>query len=214
MEDQLHPHYDDVHGRSTTMSAELRHANASQVTPQLWVGGDLETRSPTLALVQLNELGDAGITAIVDARLEWNDETWVAQAKPGIDYLWLGVDDAGQKMPDLWFDTGTDHVLAALNGGETVLVHCHMGINRGPSMGFAAMLALGWDPIDALDRIRQCRPIAYVGYAEDALDWWLRKQEATRIERSDGQQRLRRWRRENHLDVTNVIRRIRLNEGA
>lgn len=196
------------------MSAELRHANASQVTPGLWIGGDLETRSPTLAHVQLNELAGAGITAIVDVRLEWNDQAWVAEVKPDIDYLWLGVDDAGQRMPDLWFDTGTDHVLAALNGGGTLLVHCHMGINRGPSMGFAAMLAQGWDPIEALDRIRRCRPIAYVGYAEDALDWWLRKNGATRSERSHGQQRIHRWRRENHLDVANVIRRIRLREEA
>lgn len=196
------------------MSIELRHANASQVTARLWVGGDLETRSPTLALVQLNELDDAGITAIVDARLEWNDQEWVAEAKPDIDYLWLGVDDAGQRMPDLWFDTGTERVIAALNRGGTVLVHCHMGINRGPSLGFAAMLALGWDPIEALDRIRQCRPIANVGYAEDALDWWLRKNEATGPERSAERQRIRRWRRENHLDVANVIRRIRLKEGA
>ncbi|WP_366145747.1 dual specificity protein phosphatase [Nocardioides sp.] len=176
--------------------------------------GDLESRSSTLAHSQLNELEGAGITAIVDARLEWNDQAWVAEVKPDIDYLWLGVDDGGQRMPDLWFDTGTDHVLAALDGGGTVLVHCHMGINRGPSMGFAAMLALGWDPIEALDRIRRCRPIAYVGYAEDALDWWLRKNGASRDERSGGQQRIRRWRRENHLDVANVIRRIRLKEGA
>ena len=89
-----------------------------------------------------------------------------------------------------------------------------MGINRGPSLGYATMLALGWDPIEALDRIRQCRPIAYVGYAEDALDWWFRKNEATDAERSDGLRRIRRWRSENHLDVANVIRRIRLKEGA
>jgi hypothetical protein len=196
------------------MTVKLRHANASQVSPELWIGGDLGTHSPTLAHVQLNELDDAGITAVVDVRMEWNDQEWVAGVKPNIDYLWLGVDDAGQKMPDPWFDTGTDHVLAVLKGGGTVLVHCHMGINRGPSMGYAAMLAVGWDPIEALDRIRQCRPIAYVGYAEDALDWWLRKNDATPAERSDGQRRIRRWRRANHLDVANVIRNIRLSDGA
>lgn len=196
------------------MSSDLRHANASQVTPRLWIGGDLETRSPTLAHIQLNELEDAGITAIVDTRLEWSDQDWVAGAKPGINYMWLGVDDAGQKMPDPWFDVGTDHVLTALDGGETVLIHCHMGINRGPSMGFATMLALGWDPIEALDRIRQRRPIAHVGYAEDALDWWLRKNASNRAERADGQERVRQWRRDNYLDVAHVIRRIRLREGA
>ena len=194
--------------------SELRHVNASQVIPQLWVGGDLETRSPTLAHVQLSELDEAGITDIVDVRLEWDDCEWVAEVKPHIGYLWLGVDDAGQKMPDEWFDVGTGHILRRMANGATVLAHCHMGINRGPSMGFATMLALGWDPIEALDRIRQRRPVAYVGYAEDALDWWLRKNGATNAERSAGQQQIRLWRCENHLDVASVVRKIRLREGA
>lgn len=196
------------------MRIELLRANASQVTPKLWIGGDLETRSPTLAHCQLNELDDAGIATVVDARLEWNDRDWVLKAKPHIDYLWLGVDDAGQKMPDEWFDTGTDHVLAAINSGRSVLVHCHMGINRGPSLGFAAMLALGWDPIEALDCIRNRRPIAYVGYAEDALDWWLRRNDATTAQRIDGQGQIRLWRNEHFLDVAGVIRKVRLKEGA
>ena len=56
------------------------YANISQVTSQLWIGGDLETRNPTLAAVQLEELDTLGITQILDVRLEWNDEDWVAHA--------------------------------------------------------------------------------------------------------------------------------------
>ncbi len=52
-----------------------------------------------------------------------------------------------------------------------MLVHCHMGINRGPSMAYACLLVLGWDPIEAMTAIRTARPIAAIGYAEDALDW-------------------------------------------
>jgi hypothetical protein len=192
----------------------LRWANASLVTDQLWVGGDLEITDDALAAAQLDELDSVGITDIVDLRLEWNDEHWVLVAKPHIHYRWLGVDDAGQQMPDTWFDIGTEHVLTQLNNGGTVLVHCHMGINRGPSMGFAVMLGLGWDPIAALDRIRQERPIAYVGYAEDALDWWLRKRGASETERRAGRRRISRWRSDNYLDVANVIRKIRQREGA
>lgn len=196
------------------MSAEIMHSNVSPVTKQLWIGGDLEVRQPTLAAIQLNELDALGITDIVDVRLEWDDEEWVTAAKPHIRYHWLGVDDAGQKMPDEWFDTVTEHVLVLLNAGDKVLVHCHMGINRGPSMGFAVMLALGWDPIAALDRIRRQRAIAYVGYAEDALGWWLRKTSATETERAAGQKRIRQWRRDNYLDVANVIRMTRPKERA
>ena len=192
----------------------FRWANASRITEQLWIGGDLEVTDDELAATQLDELDAAGITDIVDLRLEWDDEDWVTVAKPDILYTWLGVDDAGQQMPDEWFDTGTQHVLARLACGGRVLVHCHMGINRGPSMGFAAMLALGWDPIDALARIRACRAIAYVGYAEDALDWWLRKSGASQAERVEARRRIRQWRRDNRLDVESAIRKIRLKEGA
>jgi dual specificity phosphatase 3 len=188
----------------------LQYANASRITSQLWIGGDLEVGIPMLALIQLEELDQAGVTDIVDVRLEWNDEDWVTAAKPHLRYCWLGVDDAGQLMPDAWFDTGTDYVLTRVNSGGRVLVHCHMGINRGPSMGYAAMLALGWDPVDALDRIRAARPIAYVAYAEDALDWWLRKNGDSTSARRVAERRLQKWRGDNDLDVAGVIRRIRM----
>lgn len=189
----------------------LQHANASRITGNLWVGGDLNTRRPILARVQLDELDAAGITDIIDCRIEWNDQGWVTATKPHLGYLWLGVDDAGQRMPDTWFDRGTSHAVARLTTGRTVLTHCHMGINRGPSMGYATLLALGWDPIEALDRIRARRQIAYISYAEDALDWWLRGQGASRMERIEGRKRIQQWRLDNHLDVANVIRRIRAN---
>lgn len=189
-------------------------ANASRVTDRLWIGGDLEVFDPDLSFAQLDELDDAGITDIVDLRLEWDDEEWVTAQMPHLRYRWLGVDDAGQAMPDEWFEVGTAHVVRQLNSGATVLVHCHMGINRAPSMGFAVLLALGWDPIEALDLIRAKRPIAHVGYAEDALDWWLRQNGASHTERATGRRRIHQWRRDNYLDVATVIRRIRLKEGA
>ncbi len=190
------------------------HANVSQVTSNLWIGGDLAVEQPTLAATQLAELDALGITDIVDCRQEWNDQDWVTAAMPDMQYRWLGVDDAGQRMPDAWFETGTAYILRRLDEGGTVLAHCHMGINRGPSMGFAALLMLGWDPIEALDRIRECRPIAYIGYAEDALDWWLRREGATRRARADARASVARWRRVHNLDVAAVIRRIRLTEGV
>ena len=44
-----------------------------------------------------------------------------------------------------------------------------MGINRGPSLGFAILLHWGWDPNEAITAIRDARPIANVWYAVDAL---------------------------------------------
>ena len=195
-------------------AASFRWANASRITDQLFIGGDLDSRRLTKALRQLDELDAVGITDILDVRIEWGDQNLVAEAKPHLRYHWLGVDDAGQEMPDEWFEAGTGLITEALGHGGCVLVHCHMGINRGPSMGFAGMLALGWDPIQALDRIRARRPIAYIAYAEDALDWWLRKSGASMTDRHAAQAGIRRWRHDNHLDVREAIRKVRTSEAA
>ncbi|MDQ0376000.1 protein-tyrosine phosphatase family protein [Cellulomonas humilata] len=196
------------------MSAGTHHANASQLTANLWIGGDFEVTDPDLAALQVAELVAAGLSDVVDLRLEWDDEDWFARRWPALEYRWLGVDDAGQRMPGQWFDEGVGLILSRIEAGGVVLAHCHMGINRGPSMGFAVLLAQGWDAIEALDVIREARPIAYVGYAEDALNWWLRKQGASRADRAVARRRIAQWRRDNHLDVNAVIRRIRRKETA
>jgi protein-tyrosine phosphatase len=55
------------------------------------------------------------------------------------------------------------------------LTHCQMGINRGPSLGFAVLLAQGWDPAEAIAAIRAARPCANVWYAADALTWYQQR---------------------------------------
>jgi dual specificity phosphatase 3 len=184
----------------------LSTANAAFVTPQLLVGGDLDTRDLELASRQLRELVEAGVTHLVDARIEWSDEDWVAEAAPGVGYLHHGMDDAGQQVPGTWFDVTVDWTLEALQQGGTVLTHCHMGINRGPSLGFAVLLAQGWDVVEALDTIRSVRPIAWVAYAEDALRWHHERQGSPPADLDRDRRRVVQWREENHLDLEAVIR--------
>lgn len=181
-------------------------ANASFVTPQLLIGGDFDVRDDELAARQLEELAELGLTHIVDVRAEADDEAWVGELDRTIRYLWHGVDDAGQRIPDSWFDTGVGWVLEALADPDAVvLTHCHMGINRGPSLGYAVLLAQGWDPVDALDIIRTARRVAYVAYAEQALAWHHRRTAATEAARRDDRNRLAAWRREHALDLVRVI---------
>jgi len=184
----------------------FEHANASFVTPYLAVGGDLETTTEDVAVGQLSELGDAGITHVVDVRVEWNDEDWVRERRADLEYLHLGIDDAGQRVPDAWFDEGVRFALEGIESGGVVLAHCHMGINRGPSMGFAVLLALGWDAVEALDAIHAARPIAFLAYAEDALRWH-HGQDSAELERD--LRRLHRWREDNDLRLQDVTRAIR-----
>lgn len=184
----------------------LRVADAAFVAERLLVGGDLDTRDEDLATRQLGELVDVGLTHVVDCRIEWDDAAWVARRAPEVDYLHHGMDDAGQAVPDAWFDEAVGWVVEALDGGGTVLAHCHMGINRGPSLGFAVLLALGVDPVEALERIRVARPEAYAAYADDALGWHHRRRGSSDDELAADLDRVARWRSEHALDLDQVIR--------
>jgi protein-tyrosine phosphatase len=195
----------------TTLPA-LASANAQFVTPQLLVGGDLDFRSEAAALRQLAELVDAGVTHIVDVRVEWSDEQLVATFAPQVAYLHHGMDDAGQRVPPSWFETGVEFALAAIGTGGVVLTHCHMGINRGPSLGLAVLLALGWDSVEALTAIRRARPVAFMAYADDALRWFHHRAGSTAAELAAERSRLAAWRRANELDVGDVIRLKRIQE--
>ena len=185
------------------------HANASFVTPYLAIGGDLDTRRHDVAVGQMDELNGAGITHIVDVRVEWSDEEWVRDRKLGVEYLHLGIDDDGQRVPGEWFDEGVRFAEKAIESGGVVLAHCHMGINRGPSMGFAILLSLGWDAVEALDAIHATRPIAFIAYAEDALRWHHGEGSP---ELETDLRRLEKWRVGNELDMESVIRKLRSRE--
>lgn len=188
-------------------------ANADFVTPLLLVGGDLDQRDDGLAAAQLAELVEHGLTHVVDARLEADDSGFVAGLAPEVAYLWHGVDDAGQRIPGWWFDRGVEFARAAWEADPVavVLVHCHMGVNRGPSLGYAVLLASGWDPVAAIDAIRTARPIANVAYAEDALRWHHERVGASLERRRADRARLAEWRREHPLDVVRVIAQQRRN---
>lgn len=188
--------------------------NLNFITTTLATGGDLP-ESAHAARQDLREWQRLGITHVIDNRLEWTDEDFVTEWAPEIHYLDNGIDDHGGSMPDEWFDQGLAFAQAPLRDPDAkVLVHCHMGINRGPSMAYAIMLATGWDPVEAIDAIRSARPIAAVLYAEDALAWHHRRSGTPANERQRDRRRLARWRQENWIDVVRIIRNIRAAEAS
>ena len=187
--------------------------NIDFITDRLATGGDLPSDRPDEAEDAIAELLDLGVTHIVDNRIEWSDERLVADLAPHIAYLHNGVNDLGQRMPDSWFDRGVGFALDALADPATrVVVHCHMGINRGPSMAYAILLALRWDPVEAIDTIRRVRPVAAVDYAEDALRWHHRRSGATTDRVQDDRRRLAAWRAAHPHDTVRIIRAIRDDE--
>lgn len=193
---------------------EAFHRRLCAVTDRLLVSGDLPTE-PEQALSQLKEWVDAGVTHVVDCRLEWSDEEFVLAHAPQIDYTWLGTDDDGEGQSYDWFDAGVECVTSALSTPNArVLVHCHMGINRGPSMAFAALLATGSEPVAALDAIRTARPIAALLYAQDALAWWHARTNAPALVRLEQRNAVTDWMNDHQIDIDTAIRRIRAAEGG
>jgi len=194
----------------TAVHAELGRANAHWVTDFLAVGGDLDLYDDDLAARQAFDLMSAGVTHVLDVREECDDAAlW--SLFPEVTYYWDGIDDAGQEVPDEWFERIVGWALSALaRPGSRLLTHCHMGINRGPSAGYAVLLGLGWDPVAAIDAIRSARPDANVWYAEDALRWHHHRSGADQEQSNADRARLAAWRDEHPLDVVRVIAQRRL----
>ena len=189
-------------------------ANISYITGRVWTGGDLPSDLGDEAMrADLTQIQDAGITHILDNRIEWSDEEFVRAHAPQLGFLWNGVDDAGQQMADDWFDAGVEFALGALADPDAqVLAHCHMGINRGPSMALAILLATGLDPVAALAAIRVARPIAAISYDGDALHWWHRSSGTPAAVAKAQRAQVAAWHRDNPFDVEKIIRFMRSNE--
>ena len=182
----------------------------AQLTDQLWTGGALPSRPDAAARV-IEVWRNVGINAVIDTRAEWSDEDLVAAVAPEIAYINPGVVDGGQPMRDSWFETITAFANHHFSRGAGVLVHCHSGVNRGPSAAFAVLLSTGWDPVDAIELIHTQRSIATVSYAENALDWWHRSTGVAAGEYTAVRDRFDRWR---HADRADRFARAQLESGT
>jgi len=189
----------------TEIRPGLGKANAHWVTDFLAVGGDLDVCDVELAARQAFDLMGAGMTHALDVREEL-DDTALWSLFPEVTYHWDGIDDAGQEVPDAWWERVVAWSLAALAQPRArLLTYCHMGINRGPSVGYAVLLGLGWDPVDAIDAIRAARPEAHCWYAEDALRWQHNRLRASAAQRAADLARLAAWREQHPMDLVRLI---------
>ena len=179
------------------------------VDDDLAVSGDLPANREK-ALEQLRMWEAAGITDVFDMREERDDSDFI-HANSQITCHWFGVDDNGGVRDDQWFEGLRDRAYELFNNSiacRRILVHCHMGVNRGPSALFAIMLATGWEPLEALRRIRDVRPIAGIIYAPDAMRWWARELQYDDEGVAERVNEVRAWLNRNELDLAYVIRSI------
>ena len=183
-----------------------------EVSDRVYVSGDLH-HDEEISRKQLRGWVDEGISHIFDCRQEWSDEETVKRNAPGIKYCHIGTHDDGGVQQLGWFEHGTGLMEEALTNPETkILIHCHMGVNRAPSMAFASLLRSGKGITESLNAIRCARPIAAIMYAESAVAWHGLRQNWSPERIENALCEVRDWQIQNPIDIRWVISRIRLKE--
>jgi len=179
-----------------------------QITPNIYLSGDLPHGERAMPALR-SWIEDHGITHILDVREEYSDEALVAKAYPDVGYVYLGTHDNGGHQDPAWFHAGWDAYKAIIDEDPTarVMVHCHMGINRAPSMVFYLMLMEGYGTTQALTMIRNNRPIAACFYAESAWKTYCRVEPENADD--DGDLLIEWFFIENEIDLHGVIHQIR-----
>jgi len=185
------------------------------VTDDLVVSGDLH-HDPARGLAQLREWTDAGVTGIIDCRGEWSDKRMVQAAEPDIIYYEHGTHDAGGSQDREWYRAGYDYFKHAkrMDPEGKVMVHCHMGINRAPSLAFYILIREGHTPAEALTLIRDARPIAACYYAESAWETYAEDERLSDGERMQGEVAIMMFFDEREIDLRRVIHEVRVVEHS
>lgn len=135
-----------------------------QVGEHLYVCGDLPWHDADAARRVLAAWESLGIEVVVDLRTEGTD--WPRPSP--VTHVRIPTLDDGRPRPGRLFDR-----VVALVDGRSALIHCHMGVARGPSAAFAVLLARGVHELRAIETVLTARPIADAAYAADALAWHL-----------------------------------------
>jgi hypothetical protein len=122
------------------------------------VGSGVCTRDDVRSLLAV------GITHVVDCRVK--TEAAALYAGTGIRWVHCPAKDDGEPKPVAWFHPGVTFALDAIRGDPRAkaLVHCDAGINRGPSMAYAILRAMGIKAGDAERKIRRARPRVRLPY--------------------------------------------------
>ncbi len=185
------------------------------VTPNLVLSGDLHQEYDR-AIQQLEQWRAFGITHIIDCRGEWSDKELVAENAPEIVYHEHGTHDAGGDQEGNWYEDGWYMYTQALldNPDAKVLVHCHMGVNRAPSLGLFLLFRMGYSPTRALEMIREARPIAACFYADSAWRTYATSVHMPPEFIQAGIHEIDTFFHEHEVNLHDVIHKIRLVEYA
>jgi Dual specificity phosphatase, catalytic domain len=175
-----HPKLPPVHTRPSTTRPStttpstttpfLQPENGCEVYPNIYLGNYLFASDKNLLI-------GLGITHIVNAAKEipnyFKDEPEVI-----FQYIHLNMDDIPQENASRFFEISRKFISNAVKGGGKVLIHCRAGISRSATiLMYYLMKTIGISAQQALNLIRQCRPIAnpnpgflkQIGYLKNSL---------------------------------------------
>ena len=98
-----------------------------------------------------------GIARVLDVRGEDRDDEAVLRLH-GIQLLHLPTEDTRAISQERLRD-GVAFASAGLDRGESVFIHCQYGIGRSALLALCVLVARGEAPLDALERVKQARPV-------------------------------------------------------
>jgi len=136
-------------------SGNVTRMNFSQITDCLFIGD--VPRSDDYDLLR-----ELGVRLVINMCFEKRPVIDLHQ--PPMDSLWLPtIDHPLLVIPIRYLIRGVRAALETIQAGGKVYAHCRKGRHRGPAMGASILIALGYDPEQAIDLIKLQRPIADPG---------------------------------------------------
>lgn len=124
--------------------------NISKITDNLFIG-DTPGRD------EYDALRDLGVRLIINMRFDRRPAIDLHQ--PPLEFLWLRTfDNPVLPIPIRSLMRGVHAALETIREGGKVYTHCARGRHRGVAMGAAILIALGYDPDEAIELIKVRRP--------------------------------------------------------
>lgn len=133
----------------------------SQITDNLYIGRTPHTED-------YDQLRSLGVQLVINMRLEkrpYRDE----HNSPMPVIRIPTIDSPLFPIPMRALKRGVKAALPVIEDGGKVYVHCQAGVHRGVAMGAAILIAQGYDPLEAMELIKEKRP----GADPDA--WYIRR---------------------------------------
>ncbi len=135
--------------------------NYSKIIDQLYVG---TTPKPN----DYDLLRSLGISLVINMRFGYPPLRDLHT--PPMKNLWLpAIDSPIFPIPMRMFEAGVTQALQVINQSGVVYAHCAHGRHRGPAMGACILIALGWSAEQAIQLIKQQRPIS------DPEAWYIKR---------------------------------------